>query len=240
MKQLWLKWVAKIDALSLRERALVAVAGVAAIVFIVYMGVIDPANVRERALRDGIVQQRAQIAAIDAEVAQKEAAAKADPDAALRVRLALLKADNEKRRAALRNTQAGLVPPANMSKLLNQMVQQNGKLRLVSLKTLPPAGTTDGNFAVTADEAGGPVAPAGVLSKILPGTEKPQPLLYRHGVEVVLQGSYGDMVAYMEALERMPAQVFWGRAVLDATEHDKTTLALTLYTLSLDEKWIAL
>lgn len=251
MKALWLKYAARIDALSVRERIMIALAGVAAIIFLVYFGLIDPAHVRERTLRDTIAQQRSQMAAIDVEVAQKQAAALADPDAESRKRLVLLKADNESLRSSLRATQKALVPPARMSTLLQQMVQQNSRLRLVSLKTLIPAGTTDGNFADTPADAAGPVLPITALTgtppggspaapATAPGEEKAQPLLYRHGVEVVLAGAYGDMVAYMQALERMPAQVFWGRAVLDATEHDKATLTLTLYTLSLDAKWIAL
>lgn len=256
MKEQWLKWAGKIDALSVRERVLIALGGVAAIVFVVYFGSIDPANARARTLRASIAQQQSRLAAIDVELGQKLAAARVDPDAAARQRIAVLTADNNALRSSLRTTQKALVPPARMSALLQQMVQQNGRLKLVSLKTLPPAGTTDGNFAETPADATGPVLPATSLTTTPPGTaapapapaaptlpppdDKTRPLLYRHGVQVVLRGAYGDMVSYMEALERMPAQVFWGRAVLDATEHDKTTLTLTLYTLSLDEKWIAL
>jgi len=246
MKALWLKYAARIDALSVRERVMIALGGAAAIVFLMYFGLIDPANARERTLQATIAQQRTQLAAIDVEVAQKQAAALADPDADARKRLVTLTADNEALRGSLRATQKALVPPARMSALLGQMVQQNSRLKLVSLKTLAPAGTTDGNFAETPPEGAAPVRPVTALTTRPPGSAAPAPeapaqaLLYRHGVQVVLQGAYADMVAYMEALERMPAQVFWGRAVLDATEHDKATLTLTLYTLSLDEKWIAL
>ena len=246
MKALWLQYAARIDALSVRERVMIALAGAAAIVFLVYSWLIDPANARERTLQATIAEQRSRLAAIDVEVVQKQAAALADPDAEARKRLAALAADNEGLRGSLRATQKALVPPARMSALLGQMVQQNSRLKLVSLQTLAPAGTTDGNFAETPAEGVAPVLPATALTTRPPGTAAPaadepaQPLLYRHGVQVVLQGAYADMVAYMEALERMPAQVFWGRAVLDATEHDKATLTLTLYTLSLDEKWIAL
>lgn len=253
MKALWLKWSVKIDALSIRERAMIALGGAAAIIFLVYFGLIEPAHVRERSLRESLVQQRAQLAGIDVELAQKQAAALADPDADARKRLLTLQADSEALRTSLRATQKALVPPARMSALLGQMVQQNARLKLVSLKTLPPAGTTDGSFAGD-DEPGatpGPVLPPTALSSTPPGVAAPAdtaaaaaqpagPLLYRHGVRIVLAGAYADMVAYMEALERMPAQLFWGRAALDATEHDKATLTLTLYTLSLDDKWIAL
>ena len=69
---------------------------------------------------------------------------------------------------------------------------------------------------------------------------KAREMLYRHGVEMVLQGSYPDMVAYMETLERLPVQLFWGKAQLDAQSYPEAKLTLTLYTLSLDDKWLKL
>jgi MSHA biogenesis protein MshJ len=247
MKALWLKWAARIDALSVRERAMACLAAVAAVIFIAYMGFIEPAGVRERTLGASILQQRAQLAGIDVEIAQKQAAAQADPDAELRKRLAAVREENGQLRASLRTTQQALVAPERMTALLQQMVQQNGRLRLVSLRTLPPAGTTDGQFGET-PAGNGPVLAPGGLSTTPPGAPAPaggaaapeEPLLYRHGVRIVLQGAYADMVAYMAALERLPARLYWGQATLDATEHDKATLTLTLYTLSLDNKWIAL
>lgn len=250
MKALWLKWAARIDALSLRERAMACGAAVAAVIFIAYMGFIEPADARERTLRTAMLQQRAQLAGIDVEIAQKRAAAQADPDAELRKRLAAVRAENGQLRTSLRTTQQALVAPERMTVLLQQMVQQNGKLKLMSLRTLPPAGTTDGNFGDGAEDANAgastPVLPRTALSTTPPGaagsgTDEPrEPLLYRHGVRIVLQGAYADMVAYMAALERLPARLYWGQATLDATEHDKATLTLTLYTLSLDQQWIAL
>jgi MSHA biogenesis protein MshJ len=64
--------------------------------------------------------------------------------------------------------------------------------------------------------------------------------LYRHGVELVVQGSYLDMLSYMESLQALPSQLFWGRLQLDADNYPTATLTLTLYTLSLDEKWMTL
>jgi MSHA biogenesis protein MshJ len=59
-------------------------------------------------------------------------------------------------------------------------------------------------------------------------------------VELTARGSYLDMVDYMAALEALPTQLFWGRAQLDVEEYPTVRLTLTLYTLSLDEKWMKL
>jgi MSHA biogenesis protein MshJ len=65
-------------------------------------------------------------------------------------------------------------------------------------------------------------------------------LIYRHGVEIVVEGSYLDMVGFMNALESLPTQVFWGKASLDAREYPKSRLTLVLFTLSLDQRWMKL
>jgi MSHA biogenesis protein MshJ len=246
LKQGWKKFAAKIESLSLRERAMVTVTAMAAAGFLVYLALIDPALTRERALKAVIEQQRAQTASIDAELAQRQALAAVDPDLGIKTRLAQLKAENGRVRTALRTLQKGLVAPEKIVQLLEHVLQANGKLRLVSLKTLPPRGMSDGRFSEPAEASDVPVAatlsplPPGAANAAPRGPVAPDELLYRHGVQVVLQGSYLDMVSYMEALERLPVQLFWGKATLDAQDYPKARLTLTLYTLSLDTKWISL
>jgi MSHA biogenesis protein MshJ len=48
------------------------------------------------------------------------------------------------------------------------------------------------------------------------------------------------MVNYMDALEGMPVQLFWGKAQLEVEAYPDARLSLTLYTLSLDKKWMTL
>ena len=64
--------------------------------------------------------------------------------------------------------------------------------------------------------------------------------IYKHGVEIVIQGRYLDMMHYMSALEAMPWQLFWGKATMQIDTYPDATLSLTLFTLSLDEKWLNL
>lgn len=259
MKQQWLKLAARIEALSLRERLMACGAAAAMIVFLLYTMMIEPALAREKALKAVISQQRQQMAANDMELAQRQAVAQIDPDQGSKNRLAKLKAENDAMRTALRTMQKGLVAPEKIGHMLEQMLQ-GGKLKLVSLKTLPPRGMSDGRFAEPESGAApvlndtqrvasnllqpaAPAAPAnaaGGAAAAAPVPPKQEELLYRHGVQLVLQGSYLDMVNYMEALEHMPSQLFWGKATLEAEDYPKARLTLTLYTLSLDTKWIAL
>ncbi len=264
MKQLWAKLAGRIDALSLRERALVFAAIAGAMLFLVYSMLLAPLYARQKVLLSNINQQQNQIGAINTAITQKLDAFARDPDAANRQRLQTLLADVERDGAALRAVQKGLVPPEQMIPVLEQLLRGNGKLRLLSLRNLPVVGMSGAAVQPDAPTLGAPstagaeravaadiraaaakavaanAAPAGAPATAAATVAKPAELLYRHGVEITLQGSYLDMINYMSTLEALPAQLFWGKARLDAGQYPGATLTLTLYTLSLDQKWLTL
>ncbi|WP_028102481.1 type II secretion system protein M [Pseudoduganella violaceinigra] len=221
MKAQWAKISARIDGMSLRERIAMFIAAVAVVLFVINALVLEPLFARNKGLAEQIQQQNAQLEAANASVAAQMAAFNENPDAATQKQLAEMNREAASLAGGLRAMQHGLVAPEKMGQLLQQLLRSNGKLKLLSLRTLPVSGMGGGSSDPKA-------APA------------PRELLYRHGVEVVLQGGYLDMLDYMEALEGSPQQVFWGRAQLDARTYPSSTLTLTLYTMGLDEKWMTL
>jgi len=256
IQQLWSRLTGRLDAMSLRERAMVFAAAVGVVIFLAYSFVFDPLLKRQTLLLEQIRQQNNQISGIDMEIQAKVQAFSADPDAPVRAQLSDVRHEIDKSTRTLLAVQKGLVAPEKIAPLLERILHGNGKLKLVSLRTLPVSGM---NEAMAADSAApapqpapaalpsqgaamlqsvvNPPAPAATPSPAA-APPKPRELLYRHGVEIVLQGSYLDMVSYMDALEALPAQLFWGKAELAASQYPNARLKLTLYTLSLDEKWM--
>ena len=240
LKQHWRKLAAKVDALSLRERVMTFGACAALVVFLLFSLFLNPLFAKQKLLNETMATDQQMMAGIDAEILLKMSGNGVDPDARERQELARLHQEVTRLTSTLRTAQGGLVPPERIVFLLERLLRQHARLRLVSLKTLPSAPV-----AAAAPKAG---AAATALSATPPpaaGTPpapviKSAPLLYRHGVEVVLRGGYIDMVNYMEALEAMPTHVFWGDAKLEVEQYPNATLRLTLFTLSLDDKWISL
>jgi MSHA biogenesis protein MshJ len=154
-----------------------------------------------------------------------------DPDAAERARLLKIEADAQALKASLTAMQQGMVAPEKMSGLLEEILRGNRGLKLKSMRTL-------GDVAPEAAPAAA-VTPAAAASATPVAAPAPQ-LLHRHGVELVLEGSYPDMVAYMSALENMQGKILWGNADMAVQAYPTATLTLTVYTINLDKKWLKL
>ena len=222
MKDRILTLRARIDALSLRERALVCLAACALLAFAGHALVLAPMEASQEALRSQIAQQRTETAAIDQAIAARVQAFQLDPDAAAHARLNALRQEMGQLGDQLLAIEHGLVPPERMGPLVDGILRANGRLKLVSMRTLP---------AEALAEKGAPTPAA---------SPSAAPLLYRHGIEVAVRGNYLDMVDYMSALDAMPTRMFWGRAQLDVEEYPAARLTLTLHTLSLDRQWMKL
>lgn len=239
----WQRLAARIDALNQRERILAFAALLAVLAFLAETAMLGPLQRRQDALRSRIVQQRSDTAAVDAEIVQKLEASRADPDAPLHMHLQDVRGETERLGSELRAMQHGLVAPERIAPLLESILRANGRLKLVAVRTLPvdplsaldPAGATRDGAPRMPQAA--PAAPPQDAAK--PAADAPE-LLFRHGVEVTARGSYLDMVDYMAALEALPTQLFWGKAQLEVEQYPTVRLTLTLYTLSLDDKWMKL
>jgi len=230
IKQRVLQLAARIDALSLRERAMVFGATIAVLAFAGHTVVLAPQDAQQAALRTQIDQQQTAMAAIDAEITARVEGSRIDPDAQSRTRLNTMQQEMGQLGSELLALEHGLVPPERMGPLVEGILRANGRLKLVSMRTLlaeplaaPGAAAAPAAAAGAAPAAGGDV-----------------PLLYRHGVEVTVRGNYLDMVDYMSTLDAMPTRMFWGRAQLDVETYPTARLTLTLHTLSLDRQWMKL
>jgi MSHA biogenesis protein MshJ len=231
MKEQLQRLAARIDALSLRERVMLFAATAALYVFLMHFLGLGPMYAKQDLLRTQIVQQQNNLEGIDSEISEKVRAAQVDPDAPARARIAAVRAQTEALAVSLRAMQNGLVPPERMAPLVEAILRANGRLQLASMRTLPVEPVTG---------PGGPVAAGPAVDTAAAAAAKPAALLYRHGVEVTLRGNYLDMIGYMAALESMPTQLFWGGARLETETWPTSRLTLTLYTLSLDAKWMKL
>jgi MSHA biogenesis protein MshJ len=229
MKALWLQLAGRYDALQLRERRLVGVALLGGIVLIGYALFVEPAMRREQLAERGAAEYRTQLAAVQAQMAVLSSPSQ-NPDFAAQAELAKLNQQLAGLASRLQVMEGSLVPPQRMTALLEDMIGQRTGLRLLSLKTLPVAPLLDRK-----DDAGKPAATPPAQGDEV---SNPRAGLFRHGVEIRLQGSYQELAAYLQRLEKSDLKLLWSSVALSAEKHPKLELTLTVYTLSLDRTWL--
>lgn len=236
MKQYWKKIVLKVDAMSERERIMVL--AMIAVVLIVLLNAVllDPLFAKKKLLAQRIMQDQGQVATIQNEIQQKMKAYALDPDVANRARLQQVKQQSSELQASLLGMQKGLVKPEKMSSLLEDILKRNGKLRLVALKTLPVTSLNE--QAQTENQKTVEAAKSTVKDNA--ETTAAMGSVYKHGVELVIQGNYLDLMRYMAEIEVLPWQLFWGKVNLSVDTYPTATVTLTLFTLSLDKQWLAI
>jgi MSHA biogenesis protein MshJ len=215
------KIVAKVDGISLRERALIFAAAAFLVVSLIDSLLLEPLLDKQRKLSAQVVQQQEKMKEAQAQIAALMQAKQADANSPQRERIRVLRQQIADGDAYLQDRRDKLVPPEKMAQLLEQVLNKNGRLQLVALNTLPVSLLIE------------PSGDAPVVQKT--GLEKQ---IFKHGVKITVRGNYADLLQYLTALEKLPTQMYWGVAKMDVVQHPLVELTLTLYTLSLDKTWL--
>ncbi|MCE9641814.1 MAG: type II secretion system protein M [Betaproteobacteria bacterium] len=233
MKEMWAKYAAKMDALSLRERIAVFAAALVVTVGIMVLVFIDPISAREKAVKARMTLQQTEMTALQSQVQSIEQRL-ANPDAAN-----LVRRDNVRQQIAeiderLKDMERSLVPAQRMNGLLQEMLARNPRLQLVGIRTLPVAP-----LVARSEKAVTPAAPAGAAAPT--PTEKSsmgEGGVFKHGVEITVRGTYAEMHDYLVRLEKSPWRMFWSRTKVETQEYPYLVMTVTIYTLSLDKAWL--
>ena len=213
-------YLERVDRLSLRERGLLFAGGIV----VLYLGwqslLMDPVAHRVRAAEQRLaeVRRRGQLAEeAGAAAAQDPAIAAAARNRALDGRLKSLDAE-------LGAAAEGYVAPEKMADLLRQLLLAEQGLRLLSLRNLPAVSLS--RPAPAAD------APAGEAPLVDHGP-------FLHPVELVVEGDYASVVAYLHALEKLPWRIHWQRLELLAGDSPANRVRIVIGALSLSRDWMA-
>lgn len=226
IREYWELGVAKVDAMALRERVMVFAAAAFLVVLLINTWLFEPLFARHKKLSAQIVQLQERMRVDQASIEALVRARQDDAHSPLRDRIKQLQQQISAGEIYLNSRRDRLVPPQQMGELLEQMLSRNGRVQLVALETLAvtplietaPAQSPDGAEAVRASPR--------------------ERQVYKHGVRVVLHGSYADLLQYLEAVERLKTQMLWGEVKMEVLQHPEVELTLTLYTLSLETTWL--
>jgi MSHA biogenesis protein MshJ len=235
MKAKWNMATRRFNALGRRERIMIFAAAVFAVTYLGYQFAIEPHMVKQASVTKNLVQQRQARVDIESGVTASEARARA-PDALNRAALQDLRDRIVKVESEYHSIHDNLVAPEKMALLTETLLRRNRGLQLVSMTTLPASPIVA--LAPAAAEAKAP----GVQG--MPGVQGVAPAaaagLYKHGVRIVVRGTYADMTAYLLQLEQLPQKMYWGSVEMLTQEYPVALLQFTVYTLSASKSWLVI
>lgn len=203
--------------LTQREQLLVVGVVVAALYFSFDALVFANQKAREQVLVEKQKAAQAQVLVLSTQIAAIERTRAEEVDQKTR-ELNQLKAQAEVVEQMVRSVSDQLPPIKALVGAIVDAGDATG-VDLVSVKTLP-VKSVQGLIA-------------GPASAAKPG---PAAMLYKHGVELVLRGSYLDLLASLQTLEERYPKLLWSEAVLAAETYPQNTLRVTAFMLSTQPK----
>jgi len=222
LKEWWQRWSERIDAMALRERAMVFAASAVLLLFLFFWVFGNPTTDRQRQVARQLAQKQSDMRVLQDEMQKMLSLRTQDPDSPKRAQVEALKKRIAEVDARLGDKQRELVPPDRIPALLEEMLRRERNLDLVDLRSLPAV-------ALFGEKDDSPEAVAAARAGLQ---------VYRHGVEVTVRGTYFDLVRYLNDLERMPLRMYWKEIDVAATDYPAITMKLTVYTLSLERAWL--
>lgn len=225
----WRALQRRFDQRSGRERALLIAAAVALVLMVADALWLSPALAAFKAARAQQLQVQRALTGLQADTQQLQARgssmARAQQAELTQWRQRVREGDS-----ALRRHEDALVGPDRMVELLEHWLARHGEVRVRAMRSL---GRSDLLGAAAP-------APAAAASAAGPAraADTTTPTLYRHGVELELEGGFADLLGYLQAMESLPQRVLWGSVHLKVEQHPRSVLTLRVYTLSRDRHWL--
>ncbi|MDZ7642971.1 MAG: hypothetical protein U5K76_01295 [Woeseiaceae bacterium] len=202
----------RMDALTVRERVLIAITALAVLGSAWHLLLMQPLLQAADAASAEIAATRARIEVANSSLEdQVLQLARSDSDS--QTRYALIRQRLEQVDAELAAYSGQLIDPAEMAFVLERVLKSQSGLRLKRIRNL-------GAEALTTD------------------AEDDSVILYRHGLEIEVEGSYMDCLAYLQEIEALPWRFYWQFFELDVLDYPNNRVRIEVSTLSLDEEWI--
>lgn len=209
----------KYNALSLRERAMVAVAVLAVIYFLWYTVLYSYLLTTDEEVFNNLQKIKTQISQIEGQIDSISELVGRNPTANLIAQSQSLKTENEVLNQKIREYIKNMVPPTDIDEMLNNIIQKATGLTVLGIENIE-------------------VKPLFDSKDIDLYGKRAVFQIFKHGVIVQLQGNYFDVVRFLKALEKQKLNVIWSSFSYEVIKYPKAKIALELNTLSLEDEWI--
>ncbi len=221
-----LQMLNRLEALSLRERAMVVLGAPLLLVIAGEFLMFGPVGKQAAEARKQVDLQQDELKALSAVLAaQPPVAALPGADQLLRQRDEL-----QGQIDAARAIAAGVDQTVDWGTVVRASVSGTPGLTLTQLKTMPAELVFAPSMVKPAV-----APPARPEAKSIAPAARPVAAgesIYRHRAELTVTGNFGTLLGYLQTLQRVPGNLRWERLQLSVAGYPQASVQLTLHTLS--------
>lgn len=205
----------KYKVLSIREKVLALISAIILVVFTSVNFIISPMFDEFLALEKTEKSSLTLINNLNNEIKALEKKLADDPVAAIERELKNLNTQHQQKIEALDKFKLALVSSDEMASLVEEVVDENKKLSLMSLESKIPEV---------------------LLSQLIDGQE--QVLLYKHAIDIKLKGQYFALLAFMKKIEQKEHSISWSDIDYRVDKYPNAIMSFEIYTISTDKEFI--
>ncbi|MEE4295972.1 MAG: hypothetical protein V2J20_05070 [Wenzhouxiangella sp.] len=203
----------RINALSLRERALLGIAALA-VVFMLW-DLLFMSGLRERhdRVQNQIEQVQSQVQNLTETIQQTAIASADDPRADLERQRRALNEDIERLETRLADDLGEVSTPTETRAMLSSLLAESPGLSLISLENLP-------------------------VQLLQAADAQPIPGVFIHRIRVLVEGEHAVVRDYLERAANLTGGVYLESVDLQVDQWPVNRVELMFYSLALDDRWL--
>lgn len=212
---IWKKLRIKINALSTRERKLIAITSTSFVLSLFVLLAWHPLWVNLQGIKNRSEQMIVGINASKYDIRVLEERSKKDVSLPYRNKLQSLKKKSDEQQNKINSITSALIQPEKMNLVFKGLLEKSN-LRFDSIKNLKPK----------------------VIE--LNQSKDSNQVLYEHGLVIEMRGSYLDGLAYIKSIENQSWQLYWDEVEYKTTRYPQGELTLKVHTISTSKKVLGL
>ncbi|WP_376695295.1 hypothetical protein [Wenzhouxiangella sp. EGI_FJ10305] len=203
----------RVNALSLRERALLLLAACAVIFLIWDFSTMQPLGQRQEAVRTELQNVRERVSDLTRNLQQLAAERSHDPNRQLITERDALQSEIDELETRLAERHGGIASPEESVSVLAGLLARRAGVDIVELENIPPG-------------------------RLESASGNPVPGLFVHRVRVVIESDFDGIRNYLDQTSGLPRGVFWESLELTVDQWPTNRIELILYSVTLDDRWL--
>jgi len=203
----------RVNALSLRERALLGLAALAVVFLLWDLLLMSGLRERHDRVQEQIEQVQGQVQALTDSIQQTAVAGADDPRAALEQQRDALTDDITRLESRLADALGEVTTPAETRALLAALLAESPGLSLITLENLP-------------------------VDSLQAADDQPSAGVYIHRIRVVVEGEHAVVRDYLDRVAETPGGVYLESVDLTVDQWPTNQAELMFYSLTLDDHWL--